>query len=204
MIDFRLCVITDGGGALSARRINDLCAAGVRAVQLRAPRIDARELFARAVELRRVTGKHNTAFFVNGRYDISLAAEADGVHLPDDTYPPRAIQRNSGDGPVVGVSTHSLERARRAEEEGADYVFFGPVYDTPSKRRFGPPQGIAALRDVCNAAHIPVVAIGGITPQNAAACLDAGGSAVAVISAVMDADDVAAAVNDFRKVIGAL
>jgi thiamine-phosphate pyrophosphorylase len=99
---------------------------------------------------------------------------------------------------LVGVSTHSLEAVVAAEKAGADYVIFGPVYPTPSKARYGPPQGIDRLTEVCRSASLPLLAIGGITLENAHACLEAGAAGVAAIRLFQDADDVAAIVKTLR------
>src|SRR5207249_303633 len=105
---------------------------------------------------------------VNDRLDVALSERADGVHLGESSLPlPEARRfvgnRNEPEGFLIGVSCHSLEAARSAASAGADYLFFGPVFDTPSKAAFGAPQGLERLAEVCRAVSIPVLAIGGIT-----------------------------------------
>jgi thiamine-phosphate pyrophosphorylase len=124
--------------------------------------------------------------FVNDRLDVALAAGAAGVHLGGESIPAGDVVRwcRSGNAPPgfeVGVSCHSLDDAREAERAGASYVFFGPVFDTPSKQVFGPSQGVERLAEVCAAIRIPVIAIGGVTEQNVPACLRAGASGIAAI-----------------------
>jgi thiamine-phosphate pyrophosphorylase len=123
--------------------------------------------------------------FMNDRLDVALAAGAAGVHLGEKSLPLEAViewRRSTGRSDFqVGVSCHSLESARAAELGGADYIFFGPVYATPSKAAYGAPQGIERLREVCRSVEIPVLAIGGINLENAGACLDAGAAGIAAI-----------------------
>lgn len=201
MIDFRLCIVTDGRAPDNVRTA---CSAGVRAVQYRNKTIDARSAHERSLELREVTTRHSAWLFINERIDIARAVGADGVHCPEEGFPAdeaRAILLGSA---LVGASVHSLDTARRAEQEGADFVFVGPVFETPSKAAFGPPLGAGALSKVCVNVNIPVFAIGGVTPHNAQACLDAGAHGVAVVSAILDQPHVGRAVIAFRDAIGTL
>ena len=128
---------------------------------------------------------------LNDRLDIALATGAHGVHLGESSLPPAEVTRwlrssSTPPGFLVGVSCHSLESARAAAQAGASYIFFGPVFATPSKAAFGPPQGLARLADVCRSVKIPVLAIGGISADNAAACLSAGASGIAAIRLFQD------------------
>ncbi len=123
---------------------------------------------------------------VNDRLDVALAAGAAGVHLGGGSVPSHDMVRWLRDcgAPadfVVGVSCHSLEEVRAAEDAGASYAFFGPVFDSPAKRSFGPPQGIARLEEVCRSVKIPVLAIGGVNFENAEECLRAGACGIAAI-----------------------
>jgi thiamine-phosphate pyrophosphorylase len=122
---------------------------------------------------------------INDRLDVALAANAAGVHLGEQSLPLEIVAewRRSAGRPdfLIGVSTHSLEAARAAERGGADYIFFGPVYATPSKAEYGAPQEIERLREVCAAVKIPVLAIGGVTHENMGGCLEAGAAGVAAI-----------------------
>ncbi|MGH9561270.1 MAG: thiamine phosphate synthase, partial [Terracidiphilus sp.] len=123
---------------------------------------------------------------INDRLDVALAAGASGVHLGHESIPTADVVRwcRSGNAPedfLIGVSCHGMEDVHRAEAAGANYVVFGPVFDTPSKRTFGPPQGIAKLEEACRSARIPVVAIGGVDAANAAECLSAGAAGIAAI-----------------------
>jgi thiamine-phosphate pyrophosphorylase len=152
-------------------------------VQIREKSLSARalyELTARAVE---ITRGSKTRLLVNDRVDIALAAGVDGVHLTSRSLPADVVRDICGPDFLIGVSTHSLAEVRAARKAGADFVVFGPIFDTESKRAFGEPQGLDKLREVAKAVgEFPVLAIGGITRENLAACVDAGASGIAGIS----------------------
>lgn len=192
----RLLVITDRqatrGGPL-VEIVRAALAAGARLVQLREKDLEGGALFALAEALVAECRRVGARLLVNGRIDVALAAGADGVVLPADSFPTDVARRLVGPTKLVARSTHSAAEVERALREGCDFVLFGPVYETPAKAAFGPPQGIEALRTVTRFA-IPVYAVGGVTVENAAAVLQAGAHGVAVIREVMAAEDPAAAV----------
>ncbi|HEY0703588.1 MAG TPA: thiamine phosphate synthase [Candidatus Acidoferrales bacterium] len=131
---------------------------------------------------------------VNDRLEVAIAAKAAGVHLGRASRPVREVVSwcRNGNAPrtfLVGVSCHSLEEAREAEAAGAHYAIFGPVFDTPSKRAFGRPAGVVHLAEACAAVKIPVLAIGGVTLQNAQECLRVGAAGIAAIRMFQDARD---------------
>lgn len=143
----------------------------------------------------------STRILVNDRLDVALAAQAGGVHLGEKSLPPEEARRlvkslNREKDFLIGVSCHSLEAA---EGGGADYLFFGPVFATPSKAAYGAPQGLKRLSEVCEAVAIPVLAIGGITLENAADCLSAGASGIAAIRLFQDAPNMPAVVRALRE-----
>ena len=143
------------------------------------------ELVCRAVEITRGSA---TRLLVNDRFDVARAAGADGVQLTSVSLPARVVREACGAGFVIGVSTHSLREARAAHDGGADFVVFGPVFETESKRAFGPPQGLEELRRVTSELPgFPVLAIGGVTLDNAESCYAAGASGFAGISWFSDA-----------------
>jgi thiamine-phosphate pyrophosphorylase len=148
-------------------------------------------LVRRAVE---ISGR-SARILVNDRLDVALAAGAAGVHLGETSLSIErmAAWRIAAGRPdfAIGVSCHSSEAVRAAERAGADYVFFGPVFATPSKSSFGPPQGIAQLAAACKSTRMPVLAIGGITESNAAECLAAGAAGIAAIRMFQEATDLA-------------
>ncbi len=139
---------------------------------------------------------------INDRADVA-AALGIGVHLPESGLSTRAARAVLGQDAWIGRSTHSLDSARRARDEGADFVTFGPLYDTASKRAYGPPVGLDALRTVARELQgCPIIGIGGITLGRVTECLDAGASGIAVIGAVWDAPDPIEAWLGFARALG--
>lgn len=160
-------------------------AAGAALIQIREKDLDARPLvdLARfALDAARESGAH---VLINDRLDVALAAGAAGLHLGENSLPVETVSewRRAAARPefLIGVSCHSAEACRRAARGGANYVFFGPIFATPSKAAYGPPQGLERLREACQAVEIPVLAIGGITAENFEACLEAGAAGIAAI-----------------------
>ncbi len=146
--------------------------------------------------------------FINDRLDVALAERAGGVHLGENSLPVSEARRlidaamlrsNIGNGFLAGVSCHSLEAAQSAASAGADYLFFGPVFTTPSKAAFGAPQGLDLLAKVCRAVAIPVLAIGGITLENAAACFAGGAAGIAAIRLFQESADLTQLVARLRQ-----
>jgi thiamine-phosphate pyrophosphorylase len=167
---------------------------GAQVLQLRCKHGNAREVLALAQALRVTTRARNVRLCVNDRVDLALLSEADFVHLGQDDLPLEAARELCTRRLRVGVSTHSLAQAMAARQGGADYIGFGPVFATASKERPDPVQGVTQLQEIVRAvAPLPVVAIGGITPDNVAGVAHAGAAAAAVIAAVNRATDVAAA-----------
>lgn len=208
-----LCYVTDRrslAGApglarkLQLQKIEQAANAGVDWIQLREKDLSGRELAELAGQaiLRAASGSR---VLVNDRADVACAAGAAGVHLGEHSLPPaeaKKLVRQCGarGNFIVGVSAHSLEGAMQAELAGTDYVIFGPVYETPSKARFGQPQGVPRLQEVCKRLRIPVLAIGGITLENAGKCLAAGAAGIAAIRLFQDATDLDVIVKELRKV----
>jgi thiamine-phosphate pyrophosphorylase len=175
----------------------ELClGAGLPAVQLREKDLTGVELLDLARGLRGVTTRHGARLLVNDRVDVTLAVDADGVHLPEAGLPPAAARALVGPDRLLGVSTHSTAAVEAAQEGGADFVLFGPVYDTPHKRTWGAPQGVSALAAACRRARVPVLAIGGVTADRVPELSDAGAVGVAVIRALLEAADPAAATRE--------
>jgi thiamine-phosphate pyrophosphorylase len=139
---------------------------------------------------------------VNDRIDVALATGAAGVHLGESSIPAGTVgewRRAAGRTNFrIGVSCHSMEAARTAEDSGADYIFFGPVFATPSKAAYGAPQGIEKLQQVCRAVRIAVIAIGGVTVENANSCVAAGARGIAAIRLFQESGDLPALVNRLR------
>ena len=176
-------------------------AAKVPLFQIREKQLSARalyELTARAVE---ISGGSGTRLLVNDRSDIASSAGADGVHLTTQSLPAHVVRRIFGPQFLIGVSTHSLAEARSAQAGGADFVVFGPVFETESKLEYGEPQGLKKLEEVTKELPgFPVVAIGGITLDNLRACLDAGANGIAAIRLLNDAARMSSIVAGLRNV----
>jgi thiamine-phosphate diphosphorylase len=170
------------------------CAGGASAVQLRAKHASDRELLAWAAEIRSLTGRAGALFLVNDRFDLALAAGADGAHLGQDDLPPARIPPAARARLLLGFSTHTLEQASAARGEPIDYLAFGPVFGTRSKDSPWGARGLSMLSAVVRRVRpLPVVAIGGIDAGNAASVRAAGAAGFAVISAVADAEEPEAA-----------
>ena len=164
------------------------------AVHLREKDLGGRDLLALARALRTACAEAGQLFLVNDRVDVAIAAGADGVHLPSSGLPPLEARRLLGPGRLVGVSCHSSEDVRGARDGGADYGTFGPVFETPSKRPYGPPVGVSALRDAVPLG-LPLVALGGVEAANAPEAVAAGARGIAAIRAWLAAPDPGAAVR---------
>lgn len=158
---------------------------GQRWIQIREKDLEGRALVELARFAVREARSVSARVLINDRLDVALAANASGVHLGENSMPLEAVTewRRSASRPdfMIGVSCHSIDSARAAERGGADYIFFGPVFATPSKAEYGAPQGIERLREVCAAVAIPVLAIGGVTYENMFVCVEAGAAGVAAI-----------------------
>ncbi|MDA8387892.1 MAG: thiamine phosphate synthase [Nitrospiraceae bacterium] len=160
--------------------------AGVKWVQLRMKNAARRRVWETALALRELAREKGALFFINDYPDIALAADADGVHLGQEDLPLRETRMLIGKR-LAGISTHGPAEAKAAEEGGADYIGFGPVFETRTKEA-GPARGLQSLGEVVRAVSIPVVAIGGITPENIGLVIKAGARAAAVSSAIAAGD----------------
>jgi thiamine-phosphate diphosphorylase len=173
--------------ALAAR----VARAGVDWIEIREKDLGGRALFDLVSAV--VARAGSARILVNDRLDVALAAGAAGVHLAGTSVPvaaARELCRRLAPGMMIGKSCHSMEEAVEAHEGDADYIFFGPIFPTPSKVAYGPPQGIERLREVCATVAIPVIAIGGITAENAGACIAAGAGGIAAIRWFQEAGDL--------------
>jgi len=160
--------------------------AGIKWVQLRDKECTRERLYCRAHRLRTLLDKYGAALTINDYPDIALAVDADSVHLGQDDFPLPDAKKIMG-GKIIGVSTHSLEEAEAAEKDGADYIGFGPIFETKTKDA-GKPKGIAQLKELRKHISIPTVAIGGIRAENLKDIFKAGADAVAVSGAILEGD----------------
>ncbi len=214
-----LCYVTDRQDLRKAdpedaheellHKVEIAAAAGVNWIQIREKDLSGRDCALLTREVLRRAAKPPTVkaaatrIHVNDRLDVAVSEHAGGVHLGENSLPVAEVRQFVDSlAPdrdfLVGASRHSLAAAKSAAKHGADYLFFGPVFATPSKAAYGPPQGLERLAEVCRAVSIPVLAIGGITVENAAACLRAGASGIAGIRLFQDAGDLPSVVGILR------
>jgi thiamine-phosphate pyrophosphorylase len=198
---FKLMLVTDRRRTTRplAETVRMALAGGVDAVQLRERDLSARELYDLALKLREITREAGAALIVNQRLDVALAAGADGVHLGWRSLNPSAVRKLAGEKFLIGISCHNEPQIHSAEATHANYALLGPVFHTPSKEGLVRPIGLVPLKDLVSGAKIPVLAIGGITPENVAQVMEIGVAGIAAISALVAAEDPAAAARAFRK-----
>lgn len=203
-VEFNLYLITNR----RQLRCGDLCAAvekalrgGVRAVQLREKDLSARELHELASRMRDLTHRYEARLFINDRADVALAVRADGVHLGGHSMPVRAVRDLVGERLMVGVSCHGIEGALAAEEGGADFITFSPIYETPSKIAYGKPLGPELLAEAVEQLRIPVFALGGIKPEKIGEVARHGARRVAMISAILSAADPELAAREMLAIL---
>ena len=176
-------------------------AGGADTIQFRQKTGSTRAMIEAGCEIREVCRNAGVTFLVNDRVDVALACEADGVHLGQDDFPIPMARALLGKDRIIGGSGGNLEEILKCQEEGADYAGFGPVYPTSSKSDAGPASGIEPLKGLISRVSIPIVAIGGITPENAGDVMKAGAWGVAVISAVCCREDPEGAVRELVRVV---
>lgn len=196
----RFHVIT---GAVRGRSHADIAGwaaeGGAGAVQFRDKQIGMRGFIREGEKARNAAKRHGALFIVNDRVDAALALNADGVHLGQTDMPARIARRLMGAEPIIGVTAPTAELARQAQQDGADYVGFGPIFGTRSKPDARAPVGVEGLRAYCAAVSLPVIAIGGIGADAVPELLEAGAYGVAALSAVSDAGDVREAARAFAR-----
>lgn len=203
-VDFRLLLVTDRSQVpvqSLSEAVRLAVEAGLPAVQLRERDLPTGDLLALARTIHNITKPRGVPLLINDRVDLALALHLDGVHLRANSLPVSVARRLLGDHRLLGVSTHSIDEVRRANDEGADYVIVGPVYDTPSKRAFGRPLGLERLAEACRDSSIPVFAIGGITRERITEVRHAGAYGVAMIGGILGRQDVGAATKEMLAAI---
>jgi thiamine-phosphate pyrophosphorylase len=205
LIDLRLYLITDRrlftshGSQFTA--VEDALKGGLRAVQLREKDLGTRDLLNMAYMMRDLAEQYNARLFVNDRVDIALAVGADGVHLGQNSMSARPVRKISGNKLLIGVSTHGIDEAIEAEKDGADFITLGPIYQTPSKLKYGNPIGIDTLRKVKSKVSIPVLAIGGIKVDKVKELTEVGADGIALISAILTAENIKETTEEFMRLL---
>jgi thiamine-phosphate pyrophosphorylase len=203
-VSFDIILITDRKivpEGIFFTRLQGALKAGIRSVQLREKDMSVGELTQYAIKVREMTREYNASLFVNDRIDVAMAVGADGVHLGRRSIPVQAARRIANEDFIIGVSTHSIKEAADAWNEGADFITFGPVYETPSKMKYGRPLGINMLRKAASSIKIPVYAIGGINKGNISDVMETGVKGAAMISALLGADDVEQKTGEIVRLI---
>lgn len=203
-LNYRLYLVTDAGlsrGRSQREIVEAAIRGGVTVVQYREKVASTRTMIAEATALLEVCHAHGVPLIVNDRVDVALAVGADGVHVGQEDMPAEIARRVIGPARILGVSVENAEQARRASEAGADYVGASPIFATPTKTDTAPPLGLAGLEAIARVSPLPVVAIGGMNAGNAAAMIQAGAAGVAVVSAIVAAEDVEAAARALRAAV---
>lgn len=167
-----------------------LLSAGVKIIQLRAKDWEASEILKAAKLIKEAALQSGAIFILNDRIDLALLSKADGVHLGQDDIPIKDARRLLGEGSIIGISTHNPEEAVLAESNGADYISFGPIFKTTTKKDAQSPKGLEALSQIRACSRSPIVAIGGIKEDKAAGVMEAGADSVAIISDILLAGDI--------------
>ena len=203
-VDFKLYLITDRRQTRSRNLsavVEQALRGGVRAVQLREKDLPADELCRLAEQFRRMTLLYGAKLLINERADIARDIHADGVHLPESGMSVEAARKIIGPERLIGVSCHSLDSARSAQKSGADFITFSPVFLTPSKAAYGNPVGLERLADTASTLNIPVFGLGGINESNILQVMATGTNGIALISAILTAEQPRAAAENMLKIL---
>jgi thiamine-phosphate pyrophosphorylase len=202
--DFEVYLVSDrnqtrGRDLLSV--IEEALKGGIRAVQLREKDLGGAEMFALAEQAQEICLRYNAELLINDRVDVALAINAAGVQLGKMSLPIETARALLGPDKWIGASIHSIEEIDQAQQNGATFLVFGPVYFTSSKASFGSPQGIAALKKIVESSKLPVYAIGGITARDVPELRDTGVKGIAVISSIISAPDPKAAARELISLV---
>jgi thiamine-phosphate pyrophosphorylase len=178
-------------------------AGGADTIQFRQKEGSTRQMIRVAEQIQELCKRAGVTFVINDRVDVAIASHADGVHLGQDDFPIPLARKLLGEEAIIGGSAGNMEEARKCLLEGADYIGFGPVYPTTSKEDAGPAAGLDLLKQIVEAIALPIIAIGGLTTDNAAPVIKAGAHGLAVISAVCCQNDPAEAARCLRRLLEA-
>lgn len=203
-MDYRLYLVTDrtlSKGRSTLEIVSAAVRGGVACVQLREKNCSAREFIAEAAAIQSFLKEHRIPLIINDRLDIAQAIQADGVHLGQSDIPLKTARAIVKDTMLIGISAESLQDAVEAEQNGADYIGVSPVYATATKSDTAPALGLEGLREIRKAVKIPLVAIGGLNRSNAAEVIRNGADGIAVVSAIVSADDPEKAAADLSAII---
>jgi thiamine-phosphate pyrophosphorylase len=177
--------------------IKEALRAGVKCVQYRSKHMDAEKNYTEALKLRRIC--KDITFLINDRVDLALRVNADGVHLGQDDLPIAMARRLLGENKIIGLTVHSIEEAKEAKKQGADYLAVSPIYATKTKKDAGRPCGTALIKKIKKSVKLPIVAIGGINLFNAKEVIRAGADGLCAISCVLTKSNVKKEIEKFQQ-----
>jgi thiamine-phosphate pyrophosphorylase len=203
-MDYSLYLVTDSalsGGRSNSQVVEAAIRGGVTVVQYREKNASTRQMVEEARQIAGICRQHGVAFIVNDRVDVALAVDADGVHVGQDDMPAALARQLIGPRKILGVSVENIAQAQAAAAAGADYVGASPIFATPTKPDAPQPMGIAGLRLLAQSCPIPIVAIGGMNASNVAEVIRSGAAGIAVVSAVVSAEDVERAARQLKDII---
>lgn len=203
-INYSLYLVTDrplSRGRPTTEIVKAAIAGGVTCVQLREKNCATREFIDEAHAIKALLGDKNIPLIINDRLDVALAVDADGVHLGQDDMHISDARKIAGNSLIIGISAESIDDAVQAEKAGADYIGVSPVFATLTKTDTAAPLGLEGVQEIRKRIDIPIVGIGGINHSNAASVISAGADGIAVVSAIVSADDPAASTNDLKSII---
>jgi thiamine-phosphate pyrophosphorylase len=204
MIDFSLYLVTDRDlscGRSTVEVVEAAVAGGVSCVQLREKHCSTREFITQARALKPFLKLKKIPLIINDRLDVALAVEADGLHLGQQDMTISDARKISGKSLIIGISAESVDDAIRAEKEGADYIGISPVFATPTKSDTAPPLGLEGVKTIRKMIAIPIVGIGGINRQNALSVITAGADGIAIVSAIVGAEDPKDAAFELMSIV---
>ncbi|MEE4265005.1 MAG: thiamine phosphate synthase [Desulfobacteraceae bacterium] len=203
-IDYSLYLVTDRGLARGRSTLEVVKAAvsgGVTCIQLREKDCSTREFIEQALAMKSFLEARNIPLIINDRLDVALAVAADGVHLGQNDMPLEMARKIAGRSMLIGISAESVQDAIAAENGGADYLGVSPIFATPTKTDTAPPLGLEGLQEIRKQVKIPLVGIGGLNKSNAAEAIRSGADGVAVVSAIVAANDPAASAKTLKQII---
>jgi len=203
-VDYSVYLVTDRDLSLGRSTLEIVTAAvsgGTTIVQLREKSANTREFIQEALKLKAYLKKMGVPLVINDRLDVAQVVQADGVHLGQTDLPIEMARNIVGEQMLIGISAESLGDAIEAEKAGADYLGVSPIYATPTKTDTAPPLGLEGLRQIRHSVNLPLVGIGGLNRSNAGAVIEAGADGVAVVSAIVSADNPELAARELRQIV---
>jgi thiamine-phosphate pyrophosphorylase len=185
-------------GRSNEQVLREIIKGGAGVIQHREKKLSKKDFYKEAIVLREIAKQNNVLFIVNDYVDVAIAVDADGVHLGQDDLPCKVARQLFGKDKIIGVSTHNMEEALKAEADGASYINIGPVFKTLTKQNKYEPLGIETVEKIKNKINIPFTVMGGINMNNMKELITIGAKRIAVVSAIVSAKDISLAVREFK------